>query len=111
MESMGLKLTPEIVSYLLCPQVCLGALLALLGFIATPNSANRGYHIANYENFNVSPDFGEPTKLSHLAFREIPISNIETIAAFSCYTVATLDILHNWNSLLGSVLYLFLLAS
>ena len=50
-----------------------------------------------YTNFNVWPDFGKPTELSHLVFWEILIKNIETIMVFLCYTVATLDILHFHN--------------
>ena len=32
----------------------------------------------------MSPDFGKLTKLSHLVFQEIPISNSKTTVGFLC---------------------------
>ena len=41
------------------------------------------------------PDFGKPTMLSKLAFREIPILLIEDVIVLLCWVVAMLDLLHN----------------
>ena len=49
------------------------------------------------------PDFGKPTKLLHLVFREIPILNIQATVVPLCWIVATPVILYNWNSLLASL--------
>ena len=56
-------------------------------------------------------DFGKPTKLSHLVFREITILNIEATVVLLCWTVATADTLYNRNSPLASVLQLRISAS
>ena len=56
-------------------------------------------------------DFGKPTKLSHLVFRETTILNIEATVVLLCWTVATPDILYNRNSPLASVLQLHISAS
>ena len=60
---------------------------------------------ANCKQYNMWPHFGKLTKLSHLAFQEIPISNIEIAVIFCArLIVTTVDILYNWNNLITSVL-------
>ena len=63
------------------------------------------------EALKTTIDFGKPTKLSHLVFQEITILNIEATVVLLCWTVATPDILYNWNSPLASVLQLRISAS